>query len=261
MIEIGAQVRERQKIISIPDASEMKVEMKVHEVWIDKVQPGQPAKITVAAFPDMAFTGKVLRKAPLADLPNFMSPDLKVYSTDVSIDGAHDFLKTGMTAKVEIIVDELRNITSVPIQAVVSREGKKFCFVKTANGTEQRQVETGAFNDNFVEVKQGLSEGEEVLLSPPRLTETAPGNRPGPQDRPMLGPEDRPTSKPQDSSKLGPEDRPASGPEDRSNVGPEGRSNVGPEERPRYRPGDRPRTRPPRSGPEDSPSSQPSQQG
>jgi HlyD family secretion protein len=38
-IEIGAEIRERQKIISIPDTSEMKVEIKIHETWVDKVQP------------------------------------------------------------------------------------------------------------------------------------------------------------------------------------------------------------------------------
>ncbi|MHC4423280.1 MAG: efflux RND transporter periplasmic adaptor subunit, partial [Planctomycetota bacterium] len=67
MIEVGAEIDERQKIISIPDLSEMKVEIKIHETWIDKVQPEQQAKITIAAFPDQTFTGKVLKKAPLAD--------------------------------------------------------------------------------------------------------------------------------------------------------------------------------------------------
>ncbi len=168
-IEIGGEIRERQKIISIPDTSEMKVEIKVHETWIDKVQPGQQARITIAAFPDETFTGKVLKKAPLADPTHWMNPDLKVYSTDVSIDGTHEFLKTGMTAKVEIIIEELKDVISVPIQAVTSREGKKICYVLGGKGAEQREVKTGGFNDNFVEIKSGLVEGEEVLLNPPRL--------------------------------------------------------------------------------------------
>jgi RND family efflux transporter MFP subunit len=171
-IEIGAEIRERQKIISIPDASEMKVEIKIHETWVDKVQPGQQAKITISAFPDKTFTGKVLKKAPLADPEEWLNPDLKVYSTDVSIDGTHEFLKTGMSAKVEIIIEELKNVISVPIQAVVNRNGKKVCYVMASKEPKQREVETGLFNDNFVEIKSGLVEGEKVLLNPPRVSES-----------------------------------------------------------------------------------------
>jgi HlyD family secretion protein len=171
-IEIGAEIRERQKIISIPDPSGMKVEIKIHETWIDKVQPGQQARITIAAFPDKTFTGKVLKKAPLADPEEWLNPDLKVYSTDVSIDGTHEFLKTGMTAKVEIIIEELKNVISVPIQTVVNRNGKKVCYVMGSKEPKQREVETGLFNDNFVEIKSGLVEGEKVLLNPPRVSES-----------------------------------------------------------------------------------------
>jgi len=176
-IEIGAAVRERQKIISIPDTSKMKVEIKIHETWVDKVQPAQQAKITIAAFPDKTFTGKVLKKAPLAAPEEWLNPDLKVYATDVSIDGTHDFLKTGMTAKVEVIIDELKDVISVPIQTVLNSMGKKVCFVLSSSTPEQRQVETGAFNDSFVEIKSGLAEGDKVLLNPPRLTESEDANK------------------------------------------------------------------------------------
>ncbi len=169
LIEVGAEVRERQKIISIPDATKMKVVVKVHETWIGKINIGQSAKITIAAFPEKTFTGQVLRKAPLADPQQWMNPDLKLYSTDVSIDGTHDNLKTGMTAKVEIVVDELKDILSVPLQAVVNHDGKKICFLMDGDKPVQRQVETGAFNDDFVEIKSGLDDGDKVLLNPPRL--------------------------------------------------------------------------------------------
>lgn len=171
LIEVGAEVRERQKIISIPDPCAMKAEVKIHETWVDKVQPDQQVKITMSAFPDKVFTGKVLKKAPLASPEEWMNPDLKVYAADVSIDGTHDFLKTGMTAKVEIIIEELKDVISVPIQVVVNRGGKKLCYVENSKNPREREVETGAFNDSFVEIKKGLSEGDKVLLNPPRIAE------------------------------------------------------------------------------------------
>jgi HlyD family secretion protein len=171
-IEIGAEIRELQKIISIPDTSEMKVEIKIHETWVDKVLLGQDAKITVAAFPDKVFTGKVLKKSPLANPTEWLNPDLKVYATDVSIDGTHDFIKTGMSAKVEVIIEQLKNVLSIPIQAVITQEGVKVCYVVTGRGHKKCPVETGAFNNDFVEIKSGLAEGDKVLLNPPRAGES-----------------------------------------------------------------------------------------
>ena len=169
-IEQGAEVYEGSKIITIPDASEMKVEVKIHETWIDRIEPNQPADITVEAFPDETFTGRVLKKAPLADTENWSNPDLKVYSTDIGIDGTHDSLKTGMTGKVTVIIDELHDVLYVPIQSVVTVEDKKICYV-AGSPAQKREVETGLFNDNFVEIKSGLTEGEKVLLNPPKWTE------------------------------------------------------------------------------------------
>jgi len=169
-IEQGAQVPEGYKIITIPDASQMKVEVKIHETWIDKIEPNQPAEIKVEAFPDKVFTGRVLKKAPLADAEDWLNPDLKVYTTDVGIDGTHDAIKTGMTGKVTIIIDKLPDVLYVPIQSVVTVEDKKICYV-AGSPAERREVETGLFNDNFVEIKSGLTEGEKVLLNPPKWTE------------------------------------------------------------------------------------------
>lgn len=169
LIEVGGEVRERQSIISIPDPSVMKAEVKIHETSIDKIRPDQKARITIAAFPDKVFTGKVLKKSPMADQGEWWNPDLKVYTTDVGIDGTYDFLKTGMTGKVEIIIEELKNVISVPIQAVINIDGRKFCYVAAGKGKERREVQTGAFNTDFVEIKSGLAEGEKVLLNPPRL--------------------------------------------------------------------------------------------
>ena len=169
-IEQGAQVPEGYKIITIPDASQMKVEVKIHETWIDKIEPNLPAEITIEAFPDKPFTGTVLKKAPLADAEDWLNPDLKVYSTDIGIHGTHDALKTGMTGKVTVIIDKLRDVLYVPIQSVVTVEDKKVCYV-AGSPAVKREVETGLFNDNFVEIKSGLAEGEKVLLNPPKWTE------------------------------------------------------------------------------------------
>ena len=76
------------------------------------------------------------------------------------------------------MVDQLEDVLMVPIQVVANRDGRKVCYVTTENGPQERQVETGAFNDNFVEIVAGLEPGENVLLTPLRnlkpQIETAP---------------------------------------------------------------------------------------
>ena len=158
------------------------METKVHETSVDKVQAGLPARITVEAFPDKVFTGEVTKVSPLPDAQRgFLNPDLKVYNTDVSISELEQSLRPGMSAKVEIIIDQFENILYVPVQAIVNREGTKYCFVQTSNDLEERKVKAGAFNENFIVIYEGLKEGEKVSLNPPR---TVTGMQPKPKPVP-----------------------------------------------------------------------------
>jgi len=205
VIEEGATVYQRQDIISLPDTAEMIAEINVHESSVTKVRPGQSAKIVIDAFPDRVFHGEVIGVAPLPDpQQSWLSPDLKVYTTQVSIKGTYEFLKPGMSAKVEILVEQLNDVIIVPVQVVANRAGKKVCYCLTPQGPQQREVKTGAFNDTFVEIVEGLQAGEEVLLNPPRLIdqdesagyrkvrEKPPGDipkRPTQQEQQRTGPE------------------------------------------------------------------------
>jgi hypothetical protein len=150
----------------------MIAEISVHESSVDKVRPGQSARITVDSLPDTTFTGKVLKVAPLPDAQRgFLSPDIKVYTTQVSIEGLHESLRPGKSAKVEILVEQLQDVAIVPVLAVANREGKKLCYVVTPQGAQPREVQTGAFNNTFVQITDGLAAGDQVLLNVPRVVE------------------------------------------------------------------------------------------
>ena len=102
---------------------------------------------------------------------SWLNPDLKLYETLVKISGRHDHLKMSMSCKVQDLVQRLEDVVMVPIQVVANRRGMKVCYVKTPRGVEEREVHTGAFNDAFTEITEGLQPGEEVLLNPPTFTE------------------------------------------------------------------------------------------
>jgi RND family efflux transporter MFP subunit len=187
-IREGATVRERQTMITIPDLTKMSARVKIPESYIKKVKKGQKAKITVETAPDQKLTGEVTKVGVLPDSENrWMNPDMKVYLTTVTVDGLHDWLKPGMSAKIEIMVDRLDDVVYVPIQAITPIEGKRVCYV--LNGKpEAREVEVGQFNDEFIEIKKGMKEGEKVLLRPPEGAQPQQEKEPKQQPKPVVPP-------------------------------------------------------------------------
>lgn len=167
-IEEGASVRLRQTIITVPDMSQMGVKLNVHESQVKKVRLGQQAIVRVDAEPGKYLQGSV---AELAVLPDSTStrytPNVKVYPCSVHIQGTHDWLKPGMNAKVEIIVNHLADVIYVPVQSIEVEDDRHFCYVQQGAKLERRAVDTGLFNDDFIEVRSGLEPGDQVALSVP----------------------------------------------------------------------------------------------
>jgi HlyD family secretion protein len=171
MIEEGANVRYRQTLITLPDVSVMMVDTKVHESAVDKVRVGMEARVKVDAFPDKEYRGMVTKVGVLADSQSrWLNPDLKVYSTDITLENGSGNLKPGMSAMVEIIVDRLGEVISVPVQSVFRRSEREVCYVAgSGSDIEVRPVVVGLNNDQFVVIEKGLAEGEEVLLHEPAV--------------------------------------------------------------------------------------------
>lgn len=174
-IEEGATVRLRQTILTIPDMKQMGVSVNVHESQVKKVRIGQQVLVQVDAEPGKVLQGRV---AELAVLPDSSSsrytPSLKVYPCTIHIDGTHPWLKPGMNAKVEIIVQQLADVMYVPVQSIEVENDSHFCYVEQGGKLERRAVYTGAFNDDFIEIRQGLNPGDLVALSLPKRTVTGP---------------------------------------------------------------------------------------
>ncbi|HZO86575.1 MAG TPA: efflux RND transporter periplasmic adaptor subunit [Verrucomicrobiae bacterium] len=168
LIEEGAQVRQRQEIIKLPDVSQMIVEIRVHESHVLQIHPGLEAYVTIDSIPDRRFRAKVTKVAVLPNSQDrWMNPNLKVYSTDVLIEEELPDLKPGASARAEIIVTNLINALTVPLQAVTTVKGKQVCYVQDGDNLVPVPVSVGNFNDQFIEIRSGLKEGIQVALTPP----------------------------------------------------------------------------------------------
>jgi HlyD family secretion protein len=165
----GSSVYERQAIILLPDTTKMMASIKIHETNIKKLSLGMPAHITVDALPDCDFSGHLEHIAPLPDPSSFwMNPDLKVYNTEVYIDSSTANLRSGMTCEVEIIAETHTNALFVPLQSVIRINGKPKVFTVNKYGeTKSVTVQTGSNNGRMIHILSGISQGEQVMLTPP----------------------------------------------------------------------------------------------
>jgi RND family efflux transporter MFP subunit len=168
----GELAVERMKILTLPDLTSMQVKTTVHESMLDQVREGLPATVMVDAFPDREYSGTIRSVGVVpAQSSGYTNPDVKVYDTVVTINEKVQQLKPGMTAVVDIHVDRLEDVLCVPVQAVVQVEDETWCFVEGPDGVERRAVSLGRTNDKFVQICEGVEEGERVVLNPMALEE------------------------------------------------------------------------------------------
>ncbi len=137
---------------------------------MQKVADGLRATVRIDAFPERILKGHVKSVATVAAQQDWSSSDVKVYQAMVAIDESLEGLKPGMSAEVTIHVEATNEaVMTVPIQAVFGGAElgiNRKVFVLTPEGPQERDVLIGLSNEKMVEVRNGLKEGEEVVLNP-----------------------------------------------------------------------------------------------
>jgi len=168
-IELGAQVRERQAIINLPDITQMKVECRIHESLISSIREGISARIRIVSYPDELFNGKVTTVSSVAMSGRWPNTDLREYKTEITLTDDIEMIKKlrpGLTAMVELLVANRSGVLQVPIQAIVTVGPQSYVYVMTRRGPERREVKVGMNNTSHMEVLEGIEEGEQVVQNP-----------------------------------------------------------------------------------------------
>ncbi len=166
VVEAGAVIRERQTIVRLPDPKRMQVKAKVNESRITLIRPGMPAKIRVDAVNNLELVGRVSKVSRYAEPGSWFSSSIKEYATTIEIVEPPETIRTGMTAEVQIFVEQLPNATQVPIQAIYEHGGKTYSLVKKGSMSfDTREVTMGATNETLATIKEGITPGESVVLN------------------------------------------------------------------------------------------------
>jgi RND family efflux transporter MFP subunit len=163
----GAAAGSRGALVALADMSSLEVEADVSESNIAKVYAGQPCEITLDAIPDRRYHGLVHKIVPTADRAK------ATVMTKVQFEDRDDRVLPEMSAKVIFLNKELEKTTenaspkiSVPASAVTTRDGKKVVFLLRGEKVGEVPVVLGELMGNNIEIKQGLSVGDKVVLHP-----------------------------------------------------------------------------------------------
>lgn len=172
-VAAGDKVQEGKVVAHVTNYNDLQVVVGVDELDISKVAVGQTATVAVSAFEDTEYTGTVTAVANEGTASNGVS----TFNVTVHLDKS-DNLKIGMTAEASILTQSKDGVLYVPIEAVRTRGDQKFVLTGEASTTasessgnantqaaaSQKTVQTGISNDTYVEITEGLTEGETVQL-------------------------------------------------------------------------------------------------
>jgi HlyD family secretion protein len=151
-------------VMTLGDTTEVYVKGKVDEADIAHVYLGQPARIKVESFRDRYFQGKVTKISPMG----VEKDNVTTFEVRVSINNPGGELKAQMTANAEILLDEHKNVLTVPENAVIY-DGQKNASVEVPDkskkeGKRKVPVTVGLSNGSITELLSGLKEGDQVVL-------------------------------------------------------------------------------------------------
>jgi HlyD family secretion protein len=147
--------------VTLVDLSRLEVWAYVDETDIGRISTGQNARFTVDTYGDHEFEGRVTTVYPRAEIRD----NVVNYVTVIRFDPPRDrTLRPEMTTTVRIALDLRPNALAVPIRAVRRDGDRTFVFSRRGDTIERRPVSTGARDDRYWEIVNGLREGEEVLI-------------------------------------------------------------------------------------------------
>ncbi|HYM62110.1 MAG TPA: efflux RND transporter periplasmic adaptor subunit [Thermoanaerobaculia bacterium] len=175
-------------LFTVADVSKMIVKAGVNEVDIGKIHVTMPVKVTLDAYPKVAFKGRIERIAPAVRLDD----KVRVFDVEVRLDAQGRELRSGMTANIEVTGERKDHVLTVPVEGVFQRDDGDIVFVrkpvdpkaaeqaKAKPGAQKdkdawkkffdkRVVVTGLSDNSKVEIVSGLKAGEEIALEDPTL--------------------------------------------------------------------------------------------
>jgi HlyD family secretion protein len=172
--KVGGEIWGGNTLFTIPDLRVMQVKVQIHEADINKIKTDMNANVTMDTYDGLNLKGKVTKIAAIAagsgNPYGGDQQEVKKFDVEITLEGTTAVeLKPGISAKAEVMIDTRKDTLYVPLQCVFLEAGKQWCYAVVANVPNKREVKPGLSNDTYLEILEGLKEGEEVLLYNPTV--------------------------------------------------------------------------------------------
>ena len=165
MVVMGVQNQPGTILMTVSDLSSVNAEVKVAEADVMRLSNNFAATVTLEALPLQKFSGRVVEIGASA-LPQVgTQAAAREFRVKVRLDGAVATLRPGLTCDTEILAAERKNALTVPLQAVVEKEGQTGVFVVRDGAVEFTPVKTGIIGGLSIEV-DGIADGTEIVSGP-----------------------------------------------------------------------------------------------
>ncbi|MEH7418170.1 HlyD family efflux transporter periplasmic adaptor subunit [Neobacillus drentensis] len=165
----GDRINKGMVVAHLTNYNDLQTVVSVDELDIPKVKVGQTVTLTVSAYPDATYTGKVTAVAEEGTSSNGSS----TFNVTIHIDKPTN-LKVGMSTSATILTASKTDALYVPVDAIYTNDNnEKYVIIASANGStdsssgtagEQKTVKTGIETDEYVEITEGVTEGQTVQL-------------------------------------------------------------------------------------------------
>ena len=161
-VTVGTTVEKSDILFSILDTDIVWVQGEVHEDTLaliqDKWQIGSEVRISVAAYPETIYTGKI------SGISDVVEPEEQTVHFWAEIENPDHQLKPGMFADQTIVLDKGVDVLSIPLEAVIEDGGSRFVFVASGATYTKHEIVVGAKDDRYIEVRDGVLPGERVVV-------------------------------------------------------------------------------------------------
>ena len=157
--DVGEYISPQQKVATIVSLNPLRVRIDVPEQSIPQVHVGESVSVTVAAYPDRSFAGRVARISPS------VTPSSRTMTVEADVDNPNAELKPGQFATIRILLPQSAPAVLVPQRALRTISGATYVFVIKNGFAQQRLVQTGQTEGDLIELKSGIAADEIVASS------------------------------------------------------------------------------------------------
>ncbi len=157
-VNIGSNVSSQTPIALVVNMDMVKIELDIPEIHLPKIFLGQESDLSVDAYPDKKFLGKVTKISPVVNLEN------RAARVGITVDNSEHLLKSGMFVRVSLVIEKHAKVPIILKEAIIGKEPDTYVYLVENNKAKLRKVSLGIHDSYLYEVTEGLREGEMVVV-------------------------------------------------------------------------------------------------